>query len=220
MKPWVMTTCSSARHCACRGASGEKSQVADSNPALAVAPSRRSARSTWRASTQAVAMPWAFKNVGAEGGGEQLAHGHDARAQPSRSPRWPASDRASCRSSCMKPSKRAPGDMPRRCASSRCRGFDPLEDRRSAAGERGGQQRLEPIGDAGQGRMHHHRRMPPADALAQHPGNVVPIGRSRDAGAAEFEHDPALAGFEHCDCCTDVRLREAAAAGATAASRF
>ena len=60
-----------------------------------------------------------------------------------------------------------------------------------AAGQRGGQQGLEPIGDAGECGMHDDRAQTIGDALAQDPGDVVPVGGGRHAGAAELEHDPA-----------------------------
>jgi hypothetical protein len=45
--------------------------------------------------------------------------------------------------------------------------------------------------------MHHHRIEAGAQPLAYHRGNVVPVGRRGDAGAAELEDDPRLGVVSH-----------------------
>ena len=76
------------------------------------------------------------------------------------------------------------------CGEIAMRRLNALERRGMIAGERGAQQRLEPIGNTGQGRMHDHGAQIGGNPISDDAGDIPPILRGRYAGAPKFEDHP------------------------------
>ena len=68
--------------------------------------------------------------------------------------------------------------------------LDLLHHRLPFAGQRLREQLLEPVGDAGERRVHHDGAQALVQARAHDVRDVLPVADARDAGAAELEDDP------------------------------
>ncbi len=127
---------------------------------------------------------------GAQAGGHELAQGHDVRARPIVEAACPFHLRGLGLELREKAIEIPGGDHAETLREFAVDRFDSIQPRTVLTGQRGREQRLQPVGDSGYGRVDDDGTQALVHALTKNARDVVPIGGRRNAGSAEFEHHP------------------------------